>query len=264
MKKIMKTGWLIALMMLLSCGIIKAQEEQQSPEILPQEKYIEALEDYKSDNFAAATVKLQDLYDSGYDYFEVCYNLGNCYFKMNDMASAILYYERADKISPGNENVKHNLEVANKQIVDKIEVVPALFYARLWSSITGWLDVTQWAYCCLLVFLLLAAAVVLIVVSKKLVARKSALITSVLLLLVFIFVLCINISLKKRYDSKDDAIVFTPTVSAKGSPTETGVDIFVIHRGTKVNIEDNIGDWIEIKLSDGKTGWIKMKDVKTI
>ena len=59
----------------------------------------------------------------------------------------------------------------------------------------------------------------------------------------------------------NSAIIITPTVTAKSSPAETGVDLFVIHEGSRVKIVDSIDIWNEIKLSDGKRGWIRKIDL---
>ena len=61
-----------------------------------------------------------------------------------------------------------------------------------------------------------------------------------------------------------DAIVFTPTVNIKSSPDENSKDIFVLHEGTKISLLDVVGDWQEIRISNGSIGWIKTSDIKKI
>jgi hypothetical protein len=61
-----------------------------------------------------------------------------------------------------------------------------------------------------------------------------------------------------------EAIVFTPTVTVKSSPTESSIDLFVIHEGTKVELLDNVGDWYEIVIANGSVGWMKGGDIRKI
>jgi uncharacterized protein YgiM (DUF1202 family) len=57
------------------------------------------------------------------------------------------------------------------------------------------------------------------------------------------------------YDSHK-AIISNPLVNGKSSPDKSGNDIFVLHEGTKVTVEDKVGEWLEIRLSDGNKGWV--------
>lgn len=56
----------------------------------------------------------------------------------------------------------------------------------------------------------------------------------------------------------------TSTVTVKASPRNTGTDLFIIHEGLKVQIIDALDNWYEIRLSDGKQGWMQQKDVEPI
>jgi SH3-like domain-containing protein len=62
------------------------------------------------------------------------------------------------------------------------------------------------------------------------------------------------------YDSHK-AIIINTLVSGKSSPDNSGTDLFVLHDGTKVTIEDKVGEWYEIRLSDGNKGWIPVNSL---
>jgi hypothetical protein len=64
--------------------------------------------------------------------------------------------------------------------------------------------------------------------------------------------------------SGNGAIVISPTITVKGEPNSSSSDLFIIHEGTKVYIMDVIDDWNEVKLADGKTGWLRKKDIEPI
>jgi tetratricopeptide (TPR) repeat protein len=230
----------------------------------PQERYAEALKSYSEENYATAAEQLQYLYNEGYTNFEVCYNLGNAYYKTKDVASAILYYERAKQIKPNNNDVNHNIEVANKLTIDKIETIPEMFYTRWWNSFTYIFTPKTWIIINVVLLGLFLLVISSIILSKKVYRKKVCIWISLVLLLLFIVTTCVCVTCNAKYDKNDQAIVFTQTRVAKSSPTESSIDLFVVHRGTKVRINDKVGDWIEIVLSNGKQGWIKEADVQII
>ena len=78
------------------------------------------------------------------------------------------------------------------------------------------------------------------------------------------FSFIVSFSIKRDLVRDNEGVVFAATVTAKSSPSDNSVDLFVIHRGLKVDVTDNVGEWIEIRLSNGKIGWIHKADVKII
>jgi len=65
------------------------------------------------------------------------------------------------------------------------------------------------------------------------------------------------------FDSKK-AIIFSPLINGKSSPDDSGTDLFVLHEGTRVSVEDEVGEWFEIRLSDGNKGWIPANSLEII
>ncbi len=60
------------------------------------------------------------------------------------------------------------------------------------------------------------------------------------------------------------AIIFSPLVNGKSSPDNSGTDLFLLHEGTKVTVEDEVGEWFEVRLSDGNKGWIPSNSLEII
>ncbi|MDL2238657.1 tetratricopeptide repeat protein [Bacteroidales bacterium OttesenSCG-928-K22] len=230
----------------------------------PEERFSAAVNEYNAENFTSAVTLFQELYNEGYENFELFYDLGNSYFRVNDIPSAILYYERALRLMPNNEDVKYNISIANKLIVDKIEAVPEMFYVKWWDSLVNLLPMKTWTMLSLILFGGTILFIVLMILLNNITLKKTSFRLSIFVLILFVISLCVNVSLKKQITNENYAIVFTPTVTAKGSPIDNGVDIFVVHKGTKVNINDRVGEWIEIVLANGQTGWIRAVDVKVI
>lgn len=209
-----------------------------------------------------------DLYDSVLQQNmaspEIYFNMGNAHYKLRDYPSAILYYEKAKKLDPHNEDVGFNLKVARTHIVDKIEKVPE-FFLRSWiNSLGDIFTVDRWAKIGLVTFFAFFVLLSIYLFSRILWLRKiSFWISVVLLLSAFV---SLGFSWKEYADIKrnKEAIVFSPTITVKSSPNRNSVDLFVIHEGTKVSVIQELNDWYEIRIENGSVGWLPASSLKKI
>lgn len=192
------------------------------------------------------------------------YNMGNAYFKNNDIASAILYYEKAKKLEPNNEDIEYNLRVANTRIVDKIETVPQLFFKNWWDYFYNMFNADTWTRLSLASWFILVFFVGLFILTKTRSARKLAFYFGLLFLISS--VATFGLASQKYYFGKEhsEAIIFTPTITVKSSPTMNAVDLFVVHEGTKVRVMDELQEWVKIKIPDGSVGWLPVSTLREI
>lgn len=219
---------------------------------------------YKAGMFSQAVTCYQDVLKNGSASAELYYNLGNACFKSDDIPSAILYYEKAKKLSPNDENINFNLKIANSKIADKIEQVPQLFIKRWWTSLFNLLSLDMLAGICIASFVLFFVLLSVFLFASPLWVRKVAFWSSVIFLV--FSVSSFGIAQRKHHSLKaqKEAIVFTPAVTVKSSPDDNSVDLFVVHEGAKVMILDTIGAWQEIRIGNGSEGWIKAVDTRRI
>jgi tetratricopeptide (TPR) repeat protein len=218
-----------------------------------------------ADGFYANAVELyKSVITAGYESIDLYYNLGNACYKQNDFASSILYYEKARKLDPGNEDVNFNLKIANTKITDKIEPIPELFYKRWFKKLIESFSVDKWSKFGLAFLCLGLVGGLFYVVSKNLLSRKAGFWLGIFFVFVSLF------SFLFAWQSYDDimhrkeAIIFTPTVTIKSSPDEKSIDLFVLHEGAKVELIDNIGTWYEIRIANGSVGWLIASSVEKI
>ena len=247
---------IFCLFLLHICNILICQTSE--------EMFASGIERYNEGNYAEAASIFESLYSDGNTDFEVCYNLGNAYYKSDDMPSAILFYERALRLRPGDENTIYNLSIANSRIIDKIDTVPELFFAKWFKSVAVAFTPAAWSVMSIVLFFLLCTGVFFVIILRRLTMRKVFFYLSTIVLLLFVFVTFMNVKIRHNMMSSDTGIVFSPTVTVKGSPSDEGIDLFVIHSGTKVFVSQTLGDWDEIKLSNGKTGWVQSEVLKKI
>ncbi|MDR1644345.1 MAG: tetratricopeptide repeat protein [Tannerellaceae bacterium] len=243
---------------LLLClqGIVcaSAQEEvlKEAEKSYTQEKYIEAIEQYK------------EILTTYGESAEVYYNLGNAYYKANKIAPAILCYERASLMDPGDTDIRFNMEMAKQRTIDKIEPVGNFFLLKWFDLIQNMGAVDSWAKIGLVNFLLFIGCLFLFFFSRWVRMRKIGFYMGLLFLICVIITNIFAKNQKRELISHTHAIVFSPTVTVKSSPNQSGTDLFILHEGTKVLIKSTLGEWNEIELEDGNVGWMPGKDIELI
>ncbi|GAB1405720.1 tetratricopeptide repeat protein [Lentimicrobium sp.] len=206
----------------------------------------------------------ENILKSGQESPVLYYNLGNAYFKTDQIPQAILNYERALMFDPSNEDYQYNLKVANARIVDKIEVLPELFYVRWWTSIKQWFPPDTWLRIALSSFTLVFIAMVMFLMSRQIARRKFAFSAAVVFVIITLLSATMSYQTHKSNESNSEAIVFAPTLPVKSSPDESSIDLFVVHEGLKVQLLEKIGDWYEIRIANGSKGWVKTNTVQPL
>jgi tetratricopeptide (TPR) repeat protein len=219
---------------------------------------------YTDGLFTNAVDLYKQVLTSGTESWELYYNLGNSYYKMNDFASAILYYEKAKKLDPGNEDINFNLKVTNNKIADKIEPLPELFYKRWYRNLVELFPVDIWARITILTFILSLFIALFYVMSERVNLRKMGFWAGILFFILSLISVHFAVQNYKTLQNNTEAIIFAPTVTIKSSPDEKSIDLFVLHEGTKVKILDNIGNWFEIRIANGSVGWLPVSSLEKI
>lgn len=225
---------------------------------------VKANKAYSAGSYSTAADLYKKVVAAGYEAPELYYNLGNTCFKMNDYAHAILWYERARRLDPGNEDVEFNLNVANTKISDKIEPLPVMFYKRWFNGFLQMFPVDTWAAIGIAMLIAGLLCGVLYLASQILVLRKIGFWCGFGLLFLAIVSLTMAWSSDSFTKSTSEAIVFAPTITVKSSPDDKSTDLFVVHEGTKVRLVDNINGWYEIRIANGSVGWLPVTALEKI
>ena len=196
---------------------------------------------------------------------EVYYNLGCAYYRLDDIAHSILWFERALKLDPSNKDVLFNLELARTKTIDKIIPQHEFILFTYFRSMTNWFSLRSWTIIGLLSFVAMLVCLLLFWGSDSLLVRKLTFSSAVLLLIVSVFS---NVCATKQKDFKQvhtSGIIIAPAVTVKSTPADNGNDLFVLHEGSKVQILDgSLKEWCEVTIADGKQGWIPKKSFDLI
>lgn len=219
---------------------------------------------YLNGDYITASQVYEDLLIDG-EASELYYNLGNSYYKSGEIAKAILNYERALLLEPGNADIRFNLEMAKAKAVDKVETTPEIFFVSWTKSLINMHSVTSWAICAIIFFILLIVSLYFFFFSKTALLKKIGFFSGLVSLLIVILANIFAAQQKSRLTQRDFAIVMTPNVVVRSTPSESGTSLFVLHEGRKVQIKDAaMREWKEIKLEDGKVGWVPTSSIEEI
>lgn len=252
----MKRLVLLVFILILGLGV-KANAEVDSLLHQANDRYIEG-------HFEEASLLYQSLVDSGYVNAKLYYNLGNAYFKNNQIPNAILYYERAYLLNPTDEDIEFNLEYARTFTVDRFETLPQFFLKSWHNSVKSWCTSNGWAWISLLLLLLLLAGVLIFWFSSTPSIKRTFFAVGIILMGLTVLTATFSIQEKNRALAHDKAIVFQSVVTVKSSPGSSGKELFILHAGTKVSVLQAVGEWIEIRIEDGNKGWIKAEALEII
>ena len=192
-------------------------------------------------------------------------NTGDAYFKDGNIPMAILYYERALKLDPSYSDARFNLDLLGQMIQDRIDPVPEFILKKWTRDICYIMDSDSWAICFLVFLAVTMAMLLLFILAPSVGGRRTGFFTGLVTLFLAIASLSFSLWQKRDYMSADDAIVMRPVTSVKSSPSsESSMDLFILHEGTKVRILDSVGNWNNIELADGRQGWIPSGDIEII
>ena len=219
---------------------------------------------YAKGQYKEAMAAYRQIVDDGYQSAAVYFNMGNASYKNGDVPSALLYYEKAHKLSPGDDDINFNIRFTNLKTTDKVDEIPEFFLARWWKAFMLSFSIGTLSVMSIVFILLGSAALILYFFADSVILKKASFYTS--LLLFFIFVLTFFIANRQTFylERHHQAIVFTSSVSVKNEPVDKSNTLFVIHDGTKVNILESNNGWTKIGLPNGNEGWIKASDAKEI
>lgn len=202
--------------------------------------------------------------EKGYVSDKIYFNVANAYFKQRDIAHAILYYERALVVNPYNEDCRNNLAIAQAMQPDKVEHIQESVLQLWYPYVYRLFDSNTWAVLSILLFAISIAFVLWFLFTKVRLYKKIAFFVALSCLFISVFS---YVNAKNRYHDfthNPFAIIMEPTVSIKTEPNDLAKDLVVVHGGLRVRIEKVSGNWVSIRLQDGKVGWVLSDTVQKI
>jgi len=221
--------------------------------------FLDGIQSYHSGSFFQAVESFRQLTNAGIRNGKLFYNLANAYLKNNDLGHAILWYARAARLIPRDPDLKFNynyaLSLAEDQSEDKNSGIFRILF--FWNYMLGRTTI-QWIAIVLNLFLWL------ILIMQR--VRKNRNMNRIgLVLAPFVLIFSITVFYHFYEDTHSrQAVIFYEKVSVRSGFAGSSTELFVLHAGTRVAVEKTSRNFLKIRFSDDKIGWIKAEEAGMI
>ena len=220
--------------------------------------------EYAKKNYTQAIADYQELLKDGVSA-DIYYNLGNAYYRTDNITQALLAYERAHLLSPGDADIRFNLEMARSKTIDKITPQSEMFFVTWYKALVNLMSVDGWAYTACLSLLIAIIAMLFYLFHGNDKVRAGGFYASITFIVIFILANIFAFEQRDLLINRTGAIITSPAVTVKNGPSANAGSAFVIHEGTRVDIIDkSLANWRSIRLADGREGWITTKQLEEI
>ena len=220
--------------------------------------------EYQKGNYQQAIRDYEEVLKNG-ESAEIYFNLGNAYYRTDNITKAVLNYERARLLSPGDDDINFNLQFARSKTIDKITPESEMFFITWYKSLVNFTSVDNWAKTGILCIVLALLLVLLYLFGPQLMLRTIGFFGGLSFFVIFLLSNLFAFQQKRALDNRTGAIIMAPSVNIKKTPAKNSADQFVLHEGTRVDIIDKgMTDWRCIRVGDGREGWIETKAIEEI
>lgn len=229
-----------------------------------------AVSDYSKKNYNEALKTFQQLENTDKVSFEILFDIGNCYYRLDELGEAIQYWEKAKKLSPSNDDVNFNLKLANVKLMDKVILPKPFFLFKHYNSIRNNINIKHWINYLGIIFLV----IILIFITPKLFNNKTRLqkkvsklifIPKYILILLFVIISLILFDTVNYNNNNQFGIVVEKKIKIKTEPITNGETSFILHEGSKVKILSKFNRiWYKVSYFDDKIGWIENSKIGEI
>ena len=218
---------------------------------------------YTNGDYQNAVNGYLDVLDSGFESSELYFNLGNSFYKLNNIPDSNFYYEKAKSISPNDEDILTNLIFAKNLRIDKIEILPTTQMQNFKLSILNLLSEKGWAISLISLIWCMSFTFIFYIISKDSKFKRLFFTISIVLMILSSLTLFISLE-KKKLSTIKYAIVYDKEIEVWSEPNNISELKFLLHEGTKVKQLDVIEDWVNIQLENGTLGWIQSSSLRVL
>ena len=263
-RKKVKTAGMGLVLIVLSLGISSAAMAQQKTAV--PEHVTKAMADsaYVRQQYQQAIADYEALLKKGVSA-DIYYNLGNAYYRTENITRAVINYERALLLSPGDRDIRFNLQLARSKTIDKITPESEMFFVTWYRSLVNIMSVDGWAMMSLVALAIAIVLALCYLFTGRVWMQKTGFFGAFAMIVIFGLSNLFAWQQKDQLVNRTGAIVISPAAAVKSTPANGGTDLFIIHEGTKVEITDSsMKEWKEVRIADGKEGWIKTSMIEMI
>jgi tetratricopeptide (TPR) repeat protein len=196
---------------------------------------------------------------------ELYYNLGNAYYRTDNITRAVINYERAQLLKPADRDIRFNLQMARTKVIDKITPVSEMFFVTWYRSLVNLNNIDGWAHIAVVSIILALILALVYLFASAVFLRKIGFIGGIVFLVLFLLSNLFAFQQRRILMNRTGAVIIAPSVTVKKTPAANATDQGVLHEGTRVDIiDDTMTDWKEIRIADGNEGWVQTSQIEKI
>lgn len=225
----------------------------------PSVKFYEGNLSYKQGNYEKAIATYEEVLKEGLASGALYYNLGNSYFKAQQVGKAILSYERARLFIPRDSDVQSNLNYAMSRSRASSTLQEISFLKKILDDYKDLLTSREMMWIVVIFYILLGVALVCAEIFQFSTRTRWLLV----IFLVSVTVAQGSLWVSKVQDTSRGAVVLEDT-QAKFEPSDQATQHFYLFAGEKIFVLRSEGSWAKIQRLDGKLGWVKVSDMEKV
>jgi len=195
---------------------------------------------------------------------ELYYNLGNTFYKLENIPQSIYYFEKALKLDPDNKDIQNNLSFANRMKLDQFQDLPESEVDQGIEKFVTLFSVDTWSILGIGLLLIASLAFALFIFNKKPHLKRLAFGLCLLLLILSIGTFTMAQTELNTIEGSAYAIIFEKEKQLLEEPNPKSNVLFDLHEGTKIEILDQFRSYYKVKLPDGTIGWMTTENIKEI
>ena len=230
----------------------------------PEALFEKATRAYNEGNYDQAIEYYEQILGEGRHSAAVYFNMGNAYYKKNEIAPSIYYYEKALLLDPDDEEIRNNLVFARNMTLDAITPLPQSDLERFYDRLLTSLSLHGWAYLGVLFGLLFVLGYILFLTGRTPNKKRIALIGSLAALFIAMAATALSYLRYQAYLKDQPAVIFAREIQVRSEPNQGSSPVFLLHEGTKVQVRDSLDQWRRIALADGQVGWVPATSLRLL
>ena len=217
---------------------------------------------YNGGAYETAISNYEQILENGETSAALYYNLANSYYKLNNLAPSIYYYEKALQLNPNDSDIKNNLEIAQNLVIDEVSGTQSSGLFGLWQNSGSIFSFNGWGWAAIIFSFLFAVLFVIYYFSNKTLAKRILFSVAMFCIVLAVFSLIFAFQQKSRVSNNDYAIIFSQEAPVRDEPTLRSAESFYLHEGTKIKVIERYQDWIKFELPNGLQGWMDKDEVR--
>lgn len=229
-----------------------------------EELFEKANAEYAEANYEEAVQLYEEIIGNGEASVAVYYNLGNAYYKLNEVGPSVYYYEKALQLAPNDEDVKNNIAFAQSMTLDDIPETEETGFANSINQLISVFSYNTWAKIAVVFTVLFAIFFLLYYFKRRPLHKRIFFAVAVFFLLLGATSVFFAFKQYEIQQNNSFAIIYVEEAEIRDEPTMREESAFELHEGTKAKVLEEYQGWVKLELADGTQGWTSQENIRQL